>query len=82
MINLTLDKSAQSLLREREREKSPLFKSEGHGDKGCDVRLMMVAAFLMFTIVSLRKQEAGLEKAREPGPPACKQRKTRGSDRE
>lgn len=38
----------------------------------------MVAAFLMFTIVSLRKQEAGLGKAREPGPPACKQRKTGG----
>lgn len=53
--------------------------SEGHGDKGCDVRLMMVAASFMFTIVSLRKQEAGQEKAREPGPPACKQSKIEGA---
>lgn len=34
----------------------------------------MVAVSLMFTIISLHKQ-AKLEKAREPGPPVCKQLK-------
>lgn len=39
-----------------------------------DVMLMMVAVPLMFTIISLR----GLEKAREPRPPACRQPKLEG----
>lgn len=39
-----------------------------------DVMVMMVAVSLMFTIISLHR----LEKAREPGPPACRQSKMEG----